>query len=175
VARREETVPEPARSTLSVILPNYNHGRFIGRAVTALLSQERKPDEIIIIDDGSTDDSRDIINAISSTSAIVRVLVNGTNKGVTLSLMRGLDAATATYVYLAAADDWVLPGFFAAALQLLESHPQAALVCGEANLVAGRTGKSLGMRPAVRPSARAAYLAPDAVAAQGQNSLPSCV
>src|ERR1700686_2261708 len=47
--------------TISVVLPNYNHGRFLQRAVDALMAQDTRPDEIIIIDDGSTDNSRDVI------------------------------------------------------------------------------------------------------------------
>ncbi len=160
----------PAGPTLSAIIPNYTHGRLLGRALTALFEQERPPDEIIIIDDGSTDGSLAIINALASTSSLVRVLANETNRGVTFTLSRGLEACGGTYVYLAAADDWVLPGFFGSALRLLERYPQAGLVCGEANLVSGRTGKSLGVRPAIRPTHRVAYLRPAAVAAMLKHS-----
>src|SRR5262249_55123025 len=69
------------------------------------------------------------------------------------------------YVYFAAADDWVLPGFFATALPALEKHPAAGLVCGESNLVSGRTGRPIGVRPVVRPSNRTAYLSPAMTAA----------
>ncbi len=166
---REERMSEPTRSTLSVILPNYNHGRLLGRAVTALLSQERRPEEIIIIDDGSTDDSLSVVSEFLSSSR-VQLLVNETNKGVTFSLTRGFEASSGKYVYFAAADDWVLPGFFATAVRLLERYPEAGLACGEAILVCGCTGKSLGMRPAVEPSARVAYLPPEAVAAMLKTS-----
>ena len=156
---------ESVRSTLSVILPNYNHGQLLGRAVAALLCQEKLPDEIIIVDDGSTDDSRRIIDEIKSNSPTVRVLFNDINKGVVYSLNRGLEASSSRYVYLAAADDWVLPGFFITALRLLESHPESGLVCGEVNLISGTTGASLGMRPTIRPSRQEAYFPPEAVVA----------
>ena len=164
-AHQESSLSEHLRSTLSVILPNYNHGQLLGRAVAALLQQEKLPDEIIIVDDGSTDDSSRIIHEIKSSSSTVRVLFNDTNKGVVYSLNRGLEASSSKYVYLAAADDWVLPGFFINALRLLECHPESALACGEVNLISGATGESLGMRPAIRPSRHAAYLPPEAVVA----------
>lgn len=158
-------MPEIIRSTLSVILPNFNHGRLLGRAVKAFLAQEKVPDEIIIVDDGSTDDSRRILAEIESRSSAVRVLLNDTNKGVIYSLNRGLEASSGSFVHLAAADDWVLPGFFTAALHLLESYPKAALACGEVDLISDKPGAKTARRPIIRPSRRAAYLSPQEVAA----------
>ena len=66
-----ELVPS-GKSTLSVVLPDYNHGRLIGRAVAALLDQAKPADEIIIVDDGSTDDSRDRVEEIAARSPQVR-------------------------------------------------------------------------------------------------------
>jgi glycosyltransferase involved in cell wall biosynthesis len=161
---------EPDKATLSVILPNYNHGRMLERAVAAMLKQDKVPDEIVIVDDDSTDDSRRILGEIASNCPAVRVLFNDANKGVVYSLNRGLQATTGRYVYLAAADDWVLPGFFATALRLLEDHPAAGLACGEVNLISGNTGESLGRRPWVRPSRRPACFPPELVAAMLRRS-----
>ena len=159
----------PARTdgppTLSVVLPNYNHGRLIARAVTALLAQERPPDEIVIVDDGSTDDSLQVIKSLAAGSSIIRVLANPTNEGATAALSRGLAACRGKYLYFAAADDWVLPGFFATAVPILESHPEAGFVCGESYLISGRTGERLGVRPIVRPSNRMRYFSPAMAAA----------
>ena len=150
--------------TLSVVVPNYNHGKLISRAVTALLAQERPPDEIVIVDDGSTDDSLRVIEALAAGTKAIRVIANRTNEGATAALGRGLDACGGKYVYFAAADDWVLPGFFATVLPVLERHPQAGLACGESHLVSGHTGEPIGVRPAVRPSNRTDYFAPAATA-----------
>jgi glycosyltransferase involved in cell wall biosynthesis len=158
--------PTPADPpTLSAVLPNYNHGKLISRAVTALLAQERPPDEIVIVDDGSTDDSLRVIEALAAGTKAIRVIANRTNEGATAALARGLDACGGKYVYFAAADDWVLPGFFATVLSVLERHPQAGLACGESHLVSGHTGEPIGVRPAVRPSNRTDYFAPAATAA----------
>jgi len=137
--------------TLSVVLPNYNHARLIGRALAALLGQDRAADEIIVIDDGSTDASVDVIERIAADAPAIRVLRNPNNLGVIPTLQRGLEAARGKYVYFAASDDWVFPGFFAVALRRLEADPGIGLFCGEAMLVDGRSNHPFAVRPAVRP------------------------
>jgi glycosyltransferase involved in cell wall biosynthesis len=162
ITTSQGALPSQSREqpTLSVILPNYNHGKLIARAITALLAQERPPDEIVVVDDGSTDDSVSVIRSLAAGSSIIRLITSTVNQGATAALSRGLDAASGTYVYFAAADDWVLPGFFASALAVFARHPEAGLVCGESYLVSGQTGEHLGVRPIVRPSNRATFFSP---------------
>jgi glycosyltransferase involved in cell wall biosynthesis len=160
-------VPAP---TLSAILPNYNHGRLLPRAIAALLAQERPPDEIIVIDDGSSDDSRAIIERIAARNPSVRVLLNETNRGAIPTLNRGLDAAKGNYVYMAAADDWVLPGFFKLALDTLATNPDAGLFCGESVLVDSTINRPFAIRPAVRPAHRSRFVS----AAQAVQLLKRC-
>ena len=52
-----------SRPTLSVGMPNYNHGHLIGRALDAIVAQSRPPDELIIVDDASTDRSLEVIES----------------------------------------------------------------------------------------------------------------
>ena len=66
----------------SVVLPNYNHAAYIGRALAALLAQERPADEIIVIDDASSDDSLRVIGEFAKAPPSIRVLVNPKNVGV---------------------------------------------------------------------------------------------
>jgi glycosyltransferase involved in cell wall biosynthesis len=138
---------------LSVVLPSYNHGQLIARALKMLLAQERLPDEIIIVEDGSSDDSLNVVRDITECSSEVRfnLIVNKKNRGAVAALAQGLKAARGQYVYFAAADDWVLPGFFADALEALQKNPDMGLFCGEALLIQGNTGQPCGVRPAVRP------------------------
>lgn len=147
-------------ATLSVILPNYNHGRFLPRAFEALLSQSRPADEIIVIDDGSTDDSRDIIARYAEKNASIRPLPNSKNIGVIPTLIRGLEAARCDYVNFAAADDMVMPGFFATGLAALAAYPDAGLFCGDMIAVDHNSGEILGQRPPVRPRLRGGYVSP---------------
>ena len=126
--------------------------KFIGRALAALLAQERAADEIIVIDDGSTDDSVRVIERFAAGAPSIRVLHNPNNIGVIPTLQRGLQAARGKYIYFAASDDWVLPGFFELALRRLEANPDVGLFCGEAMLVDGRNNRPFAVRPAVRPT-----------------------
>ena len=149
-----------ADATLSVVLPNYNHATLIGRALRALTEQERAPDEIIVIDDASTDDSVRVIEGFAATAPTVKLLRNAHNHGVIPTLERGLRAARAKYVYFAAADDFVLPGFFETALRRLDANPDLGLFCGQAVLVEGRTNRPFAMRPAVWPRMSAGRVDP---------------
>src|SRR6516162_1160491 len=70
---RPMTAPQPM---LSVILPNYNHGTYIARALNSYLTQKTLPDEVIIVDDGSQDSSVEIIRDYSERHACIRPLYN---------------------------------------------------------------------------------------------------
>lgn len=115
---------------LSVVMPHYHHGAFVGRAVAALQAQERRPDEIIIVDDGSTDGSVSVIEHLIDREPTIRLIRNDQNLGVNASIRRGVDAARGTFLFMASADDEVLPGLFRDSIEMLERYPQAALCSG---------------------------------------------
>ncbi len=115
--------------TLSVIIPNYNHAQHLPRCLNALLGQSVQPQEIIVVDDGSTDNSVEVIRGIASKHPVIKLLQNDKNRGVTYTVNRGVDSAASEFVYLQASDDVILPGFFEKSLQLLARHPQAGLSC----------------------------------------------
>lgn len=149
--------------TLSVVLPNYNHASVLPVALRALLDQSRAPDEIVVVDDGSTDHSRDLLAEIASREPSIRVITLTENAGAIPALNRGLAASRGRYVYLAAADDWVLPGFFERATRQLESAPNLGFFCGASRLVDGPSGRAIGSRPAAMPLYRGGALTPDRV------------
>jgi glycosyltransferase involved in cell wall biosynthesis len=143
---------------LSVVLPNHNHAAYLLRAIEAIAGQDTPPDEIIVIDDASTDGSRDVLSQCQSRYPNLVVLHNERNCGALRALQRGLDVAKGRYVYFAAADDQVLPGFFGRATAALEAAPALGLFCAETILRDGATGRTMGMRPAVRPLRKAGGL-----------------
>jgi glycosyltransferase involved in cell wall biosynthesis len=149
------------RDTLSAIIPNHNHGRYIGRAVDALLTQERVPDEIVIVDDASTDDSLAIINGLAAKAPQIKVVSLTVNVGTNGALRAGLERATGQYFVLAGADDWVMPGFCELGMRMLTQNPDAGLFCGDTVLVDGETGKTIGYRPAARPLYRPGVVSPE--------------
>jgi len=100
----------------------------VGRALRALLEQSVTPKEIVVIDDGSTDDSVAVIREFLDQSSAVRLVRNETNQGVEAAIGRGLAQVSGDCVYLTSSDDRVLPGFVERSLAVLARHPQAGLV-----------------------------------------------
>lgn len=148
------------RPTLSVFLPNYNHARHLPVALEAILAQSWPADEVIVVDDGSTDYSLDVLTQFARRDSRLRVVCNPHNQGVIAAGNRGIDLCQGDYIYGAAADDEVLPGFFETALGMLSQHPQAGLCCGFPSYVevTGRQGRFVPDDP--QWSDRPCYLSP---------------
>ena len=144
--------------TLSIILPNYNHGHCLPVAVKAILQQSVQPLEIVIIDDGSTDDSVKIIEALANQHPVIRFYRNEQNLGVCATINRGIDLAKGDYVFLTGADDEILPGFLGKSLRLLAEHPQAGLSCTIGDWREAATG--LNWHVGVGMAEKPAYLPP---------------
>ena len=117
-------------TTLSVVLPNHNDADRLPAAVDAILSQSRPPAELVLVDDGSTDGSRDVIQALAAEHAAVKPVWRDDRGGVAAAVTSGLAEATGDWFYGAAADDAVLPGFFEAALGVADTHPSLGAVFG---------------------------------------------
>ncbi len=117
--------------TLTVVLPNYNHSRYLPQAIEAIAGQSRPPDELLILDDASTDNSVEIIESYAARYPFIRLLRNERNLGVVVSLSKLADAATGDYLYSGAADDFILPGFFEQAMAMAEEHPSAGVISGK--------------------------------------------
>ena len=117
--------------TLTTIICNYNHGRFLSRAIEAMVTQSRPADEFIIVDDGSTDDSLSVIRSWTNQYPTIRFIQNERNLGFHASFQRAITAATSDFIYSGAADDRILPGFFEGAMQLAEKNPTTGIISGQ--------------------------------------------
>jgi glycosyltransferase involved in cell wall biosynthesis len=111
---------------VSVVMSVYNGSRYLRRAVESILCQTLADLEFVIVDDGSTDGTPQILDSYDDPR-IVRVL-NHQNIGLTRSLNRGIHASSGPYIARQDADDWSLPGRLALQLAYLEAHPQVGLV-----------------------------------------------
>ncbi len=160
--------------SFSVVIPNFNHGKLLPRAVHALMAQRPLPAEIIIINDGSNDNSRSVIAALESRFACIRSIDHAVNRGVAAAMNEGLHAATGEFIYFAAADDYCLPGLLARANAALVDHREAAFFCSRVVLVDPQ-GAILGFRPFMQPSRKAAFLDPSRVREQLAHSDHWCV
>lgn len=147
-------------STLAVLIPNYNHARFIEVALRSALTQSRPPDEVIVVDDASTDGSLDVIERVADDYPVVRVIRHEVNQGVIATAETALRLTSAAYFTFLSADDLVAPGTYAKAMALLAKEPQAGLCSGMVEMI-DEGGGSLGMLGSpvvVRP---AGYIAPE--------------
>lgn len=114
-------------ATVSVIIPTYNHARYVGDAVDSVLRQTYQDFELIVIDDGSTDDSRDVIARFGSRLRYVRQ----ENRGLAAARNTGLAIAGGELVALLDADDLYEPEFLLTLVELLRAQPHAgAAYCG---------------------------------------------
>jgi glycosyltransferase involved in cell wall biosynthesis len=120
---------------ISVILTSYNYADYISQAINAILNQSLQPDEFIIIDDASTDNSIEIINKFKKKYPTICLIQNKQNRGVISCLNHGLKIARGKYIIYAAADDLVFPDLFKKSIELLEVYPQAAFCSALTNLM----------------------------------------
>ena len=134
------------KNTLSVVMPNYNHAHYIGEIIEAILSQSFKPKEVIVVDDGSTDNSVDIIQKFVRRDNSIIFLRNEHNMGIFVSLNKALEHVSGDYIYFSAADDKILRGFFEKSMNILSQYPQAGL-CSTLSLHIDEKGKNIGLFP----------------------------
>ena len=144
---------------ISVVIPNFNHADRLPRALRALLRQVPAPDEIIVVDDASTDGSIGVIKTFQRDHRMIRLVRHASNRGAPAALNTGLSAATGEFIYFGAADDFVLPDFFSAALTALKAFPDAAYFCAQVALI-DRNGAIIDFRPVLPPSRGKTYISP---------------
>lgn len=115
---------------ITVIIPNFNHATFLSRRIESVLEQEIAPSEILILDDCSTDSSRDIILDYQSGDRRIRTLFNDRNSGSPFrQWQRGLASASGKYVWIAESDDYADSAFLSTLVTHLEAHPNVGLAC----------------------------------------------
>lgn len=112
---------------VSVVMAVYNGEKYLREAIGSILSQTFSDFEFIIIDDGSTDKTAEIIQ--SSKDPRIVYVSNDTNKGLSYSLNRGLDLAKGEFVARMDADDMSLPERLERQVDFMKQHPDIA-VCG---------------------------------------------
>jgi glycosyltransferase involved in cell wall biosynthesis len=110
---------------ISVLLPVYNGAPYLQAAIDSVLQQSYSDFELIVINDGSTDETAEILDRI--TDSRVRV-IHQTNHGLALTLNRAVKEALGEYLVRQDADDLCLPQRFERQIAFLDAHPEHALV-----------------------------------------------
>lgn len=91
---------------ISVIIPNYNHAPYLRQRIDSVLAQTYPNFEVILLDDSSTDNSRDVIAEYANEARITDIILNEVNSGSTfVQWQRGFDLAKGEYIWIAESDD----------------------------------------------------------------------
>ncbi|WDF53814.1 glycosyltransferase family 2 protein [Mucilaginibacter sp. KACC 22063] len=110
---------------ITVLMPAYNAGSFMAEAISSILEQTFTDFELLIVNDGSTDDTEAIIKSFTDPRI---VLINQSNGGVAAALNTGLKNARAAYIARFDADDICNPHRLAIQYHFMESHPEYGVI-----------------------------------------------
>jgi glycosyltransferase involved in cell wall biosynthesis len=118
---------------VTVILPSYNHGKYLDLAIQSVLKQKGIDLQLIVINDGSTDNSEDVLKAYFGHPDIT--ILNQENKGLPSALNAGLELADGDLITWTSADNNYLPGALHLLASALVENTDAALVYGDYQII----------------------------------------
>ena len=111
---------------ISVVIPNYNHSRFLSKRIESVLKQTFQDFELILLDDGSTDNSRSILSGYADDPR-VRIKFNEVNSGNPFKQWnQGVNLACGEYVWIAESDDYANEQLLGKLAACLDAQPSAA-------------------------------------------------
>lgn len=138
---------------VSVISPCYNVGRYVARLLESLLAQSYKNLEIILVNDGSTDNTSEIIQAYIPRlegEGYRVIYVEQENGGQSCAVNNALKLVTGAYLAWPDADDWLTPDSIERRVRFLQSHPDVGMVRGNVERISAVDGCSMGfMEPSL--------------------------
>jgi glycosyltransferase involved in cell wall biosynthesis len=129
---------------VSIVTPSYNQAQYLEETLLSVLEQDYPSLEYLVVDDGSTDGSREIIERYADRLDWWTVQPNA---GQVAALNRGFERARGEYLGWLNSDDVLLPGAIAAVVEVLEANPEALLVYGD-NVFIDEAGREVAAAPA---------------------------
>jgi glycosyltransferase involved in cell wall biosynthesis len=115
--------------TVSVIIPNYNHAKYLSQRIESILNQTYSDFEVIILDDCSADNSREIIEDYASRFPVISCFFNETNSGSTFKQWDlGVNKSKGEFIWIAESDDFADPTFLEKTMALMIDHENTGLV-----------------------------------------------
>jgi glycosyltransferase involved in cell wall biosynthesis len=136
---------------VSAIIPAYNAAWCVRRAIDSVLQQDHQPLEVVVVDDGSTDETPKVLESYKEAIRVVRKA----NGGLSSARNTGIQQARGDYVAFLDADDWWLPGKLTAQVQLMRARPETGF-CSVATRVEDPEGNFLNLWPC--PEWRGSFL-----------------
>ncbi|RZK45266.1 MAG: glycosyltransferase [Hymenobacter sp.] len=121
---------------VSVIIPSYNHGRYLQQRIDSVLAQSYVNFELIILDDKSKDNSREIIDLYKKNLRISHIILNEENSGSTfIQWEKGINLSSGKYIWIAESDDYSDINFLSDMVALLNAHPNCSLAFSQSRYV----------------------------------------
>lgn len=119
--------------TVSVIVPNYNHSAYLNERIDSILGQTYQDFELILLDDCSSDDSRDILISYRDNVHVSHIVFNEKNSGSPFAQWnKGNELAKGEWIWIAESDDWAETDFLSVMLKNARQHPNCGLVFSKA-------------------------------------------
>lgn len=115
---------------ITVVITCYNHGHYLAEAIHSVLKQNYKSVEIIVVDDGSTDNTKEVTAQFPTVRYVYQ-----SNQGLSAARNTGIDNSSGAYILFLDADDWLLADSLSINHRFLENHPEVAFVSGGFEIV----------------------------------------
>ena len=119
---------------VSIIIPCFNQGEWIKEAVESAVNQTYKNVEIVIINDGSTDNSEDVIHSLCEKYPDIVFINEKENHGVVYARNKAIQMTSAEYILPLDADDKIAPSYVEKAVKILEENPNIGIVYSRARI-----------------------------------------
>lgn len=116
------------RKKITVAMPVYNGEKFLAKTIDSILAQTYSDFEMLIVDDGSTDNSAKILEKYATQDKRIKVLYNGKNMGIVYTRNRSFSESDSEYIAILDHDDIALPNRLKEQIDFLDSHQEFGLV-----------------------------------------------
>ncbi|MGI8469534.1 MAG: glycosyltransferase family 2 protein [Pyrinomonadaceae bacterium] len=120
---------------VSVLVPSYNHAPFVEQTLRSIFAQTSPPEKLIVIDDGSKDESAEIIEKVLRDCPFDFEFIKRENRGLCATLNEGFAKTSGDFFAYLGSDDVWLPDFLERRVKLLESRPKTVLAFGHSYLI----------------------------------------
>lgn len=151
--RSMPTVNIEGNPLVSIIITTYNHGRYLADAVESVIAQTYANIELVIVDDGSTDNTPELLQRYPSIKYIYQ-----SNEGLSAARNKGIDNSKGSFIIFLDADDWLYPNAVVTQLRHFRLDPGAAFIAGSHDKVNGQKRILTAGEPAPPPEAPYAAL-----------------
>lgn len=120
-----------SKPMVSVVMPTYNRADLLPRTIESILSQDFDDFELLIVDDGSVDNTAEVIKQIQDQDPQLRYVQLPENRGIGFGRDAGLQHVSGKYIALADSDDLWLPGKLRLQVEVMEKHPEIDILFGD--------------------------------------------